>query len=89
MGGDEFVIVFTDPDPDQLLASANRIVERIALPIDLADGPRFVGASAGVAIGAAADAAELLSRADDASYRSKRSGGSRVVSAHSGPAGEP
>jgi diguanylate cyclase (GGDEF)-like protein/PAS domain S-box-containing protein len=89
MGGDEFVVVLTDPDPDQLLASANRIVERIALPIDLADGPRFVGASAGVAIGAAADAAELLSRADDASYRSKRSGGSRVVSAHSGPAGEP
>lgn len=79
MGGDEFVIVFTDPDPGQLLASANRIVERIAQPIDLADGPRYVGASAGVAIGPAADAADLLNRADDASYRSKRSGGSRVV----------
>ncbi|MFN7148431.1 MAG: diguanylate cyclase domain-containing protein [Microthrixaceae bacterium] len=79
MGGDEFVIVCADPGEERLLATAHRIVDRIAQPIDLPDGVRYVGASAGVAIGRAQEADSLLNAADEASYTSKRSGGNSVV----------
>jgi diguanylate cyclase (GGDEF)-like protein/PAS domain S-box-containing protein len=81
MGGDEFVVVCVDIEPDQLMALGERIVDRIGEPIGLADGARFVGASAGAALGSAADSATVLHHADQASYRSKRSGGNTVAAA--------
>lgn len=79
IGGDEFVVVCREPDPDRLAAMARRLVERISQPIRTESGSVRVGASAGLAIGPVDDATDLLRRSDSASYDAKRGGGNAVV----------
>ena len=79
IGGDEFVVVCLEPDLARLTGVAQRLVDEIRRPIRT--DPRLVGigASAGLAIGPASRATELLRLSDAASYEAKRSGGNSVV----------
>jgi len=73
-GGDEFVIVCEQVDPDEAHAIANRLAARLAEPIGI-DGARVpVGASIGVAItrDARVTPPRLVARADADMYRVKR-----------------
>ncbi len=80
IGGDEFVVVITmPPSGASLSGAAERLVARLREPVRLGDERLVVGASAGVALGAAHDHAGVLRRADDASYAAKRSGGNQVA----------
>jgi diguanylate cyclase (GGDEF)-like protein len=75
-GGDEFVALLTDAEPDGALGAVNRLIEIT---------PPLAAFSAGVAIwDRAEDLDELLKRCDLAQYEAKRSGGSTVCVA-SGP----
>ncbi len=80
LGGDEFAVLVTHLVPGALLATAERIAAAVALPVSH-NGARFqVTASIGLAEYPehALDAVLLLKLADDAMYRSKRSGKSQV-----------
>jgi diguanylate cyclase (GGDEF)-like protein len=81
IGGDEF-LVLCDPVADvaEVERAANRYLAALAEPHDLDAGPRVVcGASAGVAVSRPGDGVDdLIRRADEALYRSKRSGRGRV-----------
>ncbi len=69
-GGDEFVALLTDAEPDGALGAVNRLIEIT---------PPLASFSAGVAIwDRAEDLDELLKRCDVAQYEAKRSGGSTV-----------
>ncbi|MBI5496591.1 MAG: diguanylate cyclase [Deltaproteobacteria bacterium] len=82
-GGDEFVILLAGADADD----AARVAERLRSRVDgheflLRDGHRArVSMSVGVAVFPqdAANAADLLHRADEAMYRAKRGGKNAVV----------
>ncbi|WP_439592878.1 diguanylate cyclase domain-containing protein [Microbacterium sp.] len=79
LGGDEFVIVCADVSEEELQAIATRALEVIAEPVEVDGLVLWVTASAGVRrAGAGAGAAEILSAADAAMYRAKRSGGGRA-----------
>lgn len=79
-GGDEFVILLPDTDPEKARGVADRLVVTIAQV-----GARFsrearVTASIGVAVARSDDAvAQLIRRADELSYRAKKLGGDRVI----------
>jgi diguanylate cyclase (GGDEF)-like protein/PAS domain S-box-containing protein len=80
-GGDEFVVI-AEPLGDHARAKmlGDRLVALLAEPFTLAEGTATIGASIGMVRGARdAGAADLLDRADIASYRAKRAGGSRLV----------
>src|SRR5262249_47926081 len=78
-GGDEFVIVRSEPrSPAEVATMANRLLTTIGAPIRYGEGNLTITASAGVAVGPATDAPALHVSADEASYRSKRSGGGVV-----------
>jgi two-component system, cell cycle response regulator len=80
LGGDEFAVMVTHLTPGALLATAERVATAVAIPVTHG-GARFqVTASIGVAEYPehATDAVLLLKLADDAMYRSKRSGKSQV-----------
>ncbi len=80
IGGDEFVVVITMPPSGAgLSGAAERLVARLREPVRLGEERLAVGASAGVALGAAHDHAGVLRQADDASYAAKRSGGNQVA----------
>lgn len=75
-GGDEFLIILPDTDPDQAEAAAERLVEEVRA----AGADHGVTASAGVAIAHADDTiATVLSRADARAYEAKDLGGDRFV----------
>lgn len=81
MGGDEFLVVVHDVDPDTADELAHRIVRSVERPIPFGDVELQVSASVGVALvppGAAAGTEELLHDADVAMYGAKRGGGRGV-----------
>ena len=76
-GGDEFVVVTKHlHTAEDVSLMAERILSAVRTPINgLADEPIVVGASVGIGIARGTDApAEVLRRADLASYRAKRAG---------------
>ncbi len=70
IGGDEFLLIPTDPGrrPDELLERIQRVLAR-PIPVD---GIRTVTVSASVGHATGSDVDQLLSAADDAMYRQKR-----------------
>jgi diguanylate cyclase (GGDEF)-like protein/PAS domain S-box-containing protein len=80
LGGDEFAILVDDLDaPDQAGRVAQRVLDALALPLQLADRTVGIGASIGITVAHQFEAAPevLLSNADAAMYRAKRLGGNR------------
>ena len=72
-GGDEFAVLLTDPNPDELLSVTRRIQERIATPVQLGGQEVSVTASVGIALSDTGytDAEDVLRDADIAMYQSK------------------
>lgn len=80
IGGDEFIVVTTmPPSTTKLSGTAARLVQRLNEPVCHGDDILVVGASAGVALGAAGDHTAVLTSADAASYAAKRRGGNQVA----------
>jgi diguanylate cyclase (GGDEF)-like protein len=75
LSGDEFAIIAPE-DPDNTVALARRIIERISAPFDIEHHHVVVGTSIGIAIGPddGNDADRLLKSADTALYRAKTEG---------------
>ncbi len=78
LGGDEFVVIVPDcGDPLTIGDIVDRMLRRLAEPIEVSDHVLHVGGSAGMAIapddGATVD--ELIANADLALYRAKSDGG--------------
>jgi diguanylate cyclase (GGDEF)-like protein/PAS domain S-box-containing protein len=100
LGGDEFAVVSTDAKhPDNVVATARKILASLEGPFTIADQMVETGASIGVAMYPlhGDDPNTLLRRADVAMYAAKRSGGGFAVYSpeheaqtlrHSGLAGE-
>lgn len=79
LGGDEFVIVCVGADGPEATAIAERVVSTLADPIAIPHGVVSITASAGVLVASAeTTGAEILTGADAAMYRAKRSGRGRV-----------
>lgn len=82
MGGDEFVLLLQqlDPEVEAAVGQARKICEKVlaelARPCVLGDVPYQSSASLGIALfdGRTADASELLKRADQAMYQAKDAG---------------
>ncbi|MDU0954604.1 MAG: GGDEF domain-containing protein, partial [Bradyrhizobium sp.] len=86
IGGDEFVVLVSDPSIDHALALGERIIEMITAPVVLPGGARVhIGMSIGIAAAPehGSDAEALLFAADAALYDAKSSGKScwRLASA--------
>jgi diguanylate cyclase len=79
-GGDEFLVLCEDDDPDQAGERLTAHVHRaLAEPFRLAGEPVTIGASVGAVRSAGrAGADELISRADQAMYRAKQPARSRT-----------
>jgi diguanylate cyclase len=72
-GGDEFVIMCLDAEPADAADLCRRIGDALTAPTDLGGEPVRVGASIGTVTGdGAADAEDLIHRADAAMYMAKR-----------------
>jgi diguanylate cyclase (GGDEF)-like protein len=77
LGGDEFALALTETaSSTPARAQAQRVIEALARPFLLAEGPQFIGASVGIASFPehGEDAATLLRHADMAMYRAKAGG---------------
>jgi diguanylate cyclase (GGDEF)-like protein/PAS domain S-box-containing protein len=71
-GGDEFVILCADCEPEDLEPLADRVVDAVGAPYDGPHGPLSVGVSVGLAVGRPGDTADdLITRADRAMYGAK------------------
>ena len=86
LGGDEFAILLLEASPEQAVARAGDLLRAVAgIRIHGREGAdAWTTASIGVAdvsTDDAADASELLGRADGAMYRAKHAGGDRVATA--------
>ena len=81
LGGDEFVVIYHGREIAKgVTYAAERLCEAVAEPIEIHGHRVTVGASVGAAIARTNEsAADLMQRADEASYRAKQSGGSCVV----------
>jgi len=81
LGGDEFAIIQPRATPESAAAMADRIIVRLAEPVDLTVGRVFVGCSIGVTVvrEAASDPHESLRQADLALYRAKDAGRGRYA----------
>jgi diguanylate cyclase (GGDEF)-like protein len=82
LGGDEFLVVAESVESVQAIREiADRIVDQIAVPMEIDGGVVRIGASIGFAIpNSSTDiAGDLLQRADLAMYRAKQNGRGRVV----------
>jgi diguanylate cyclase (GGDEF)-like protein/PAS domain S-box-containing protein len=80
-GGDEFGVLLEGvTDAATVSATAARMLEALAQPIELADGPVAVSASIGIAISTAQDRGveAFLRKADLAMYEAKRNGKRRA-----------
>jgi diguanylate cyclase (GGDEF)-like protein/PAS domain S-box-containing protein len=81
LGGDEFGVLLEGvTDADSVAFTAARMLEALARPIELADGPVSISASIGIALSTPEDRGveELLRRADLAMYQAKRNGKARA-----------
>ncbi|MGH8670005.1 MAG: PAS domain S-box protein, partial [Burkholderiales bacterium] len=77
ISGDEFAVVLADlARPEDAALVAQKILERLAAPVDVLGHEVFVTASVGIAgfPGDGADAEALIGAADAAMYRAKQSG---------------
>jgi diguanylate cyclase (GGDEF)-like protein/PAS domain S-box-containing protein len=73
LGGDEFAVLLTSVgEPAEPAVVAERLVEQITAPIDIAGRHLSLTASVGIALGS--NGAELLKQADAAMYRAKSNG---------------
>ena len=80
IGGDEFTILCEGlGSPSDIVAIAERILDALAPPVQLANIEVIVAASMGVSVGEYFDAEEILRDADIAMYRAKREGGGRFA----------
>lgn len=81
MGGDEFAILLDhSATVDDARAVAQRILEVLSLPLDVAGEPIAVQASVGLALGGGGATSESLLRASDlAMLRAKQAGKARVA----------
>jgi len=81
LGGDEFLVVCPGlADPDQVMAIASRLRNRLTGPASLTAGMVGVRASIGVAIGTPGSPVDdVVARADGAMYASKQERMGRVV----------
>ena len=72
-GGDEFAVLLVDPIPDEVLVIAQRIQQRIALPVQLGEHEVSVTASVGIATSETGytEAEDVLRDADTAMYHAK------------------
>jgi diguanylate cyclase (GGDEF)-like protein/PAS domain S-box-containing protein len=82
-GGEEFLAVVTDLEPEQALTWAEQTrlaVEALSIPIRDSDEPLHFTASIGVAVRNEADESpsQLVTRADQALYQAKTAGRNRV-----------
>lgn len=75
-GGDEFAVLLVDAEPDEVLAVAARLQERIAEPVVLGRHEVSVTASAGIATSESGyvDVEDVLRDADIAMYDAKSAG---------------
>jgi diguanylate cyclase (GGDEF)-like protein len=79
MGGDEFTVLLRG-DESSARAVADRMLESLMEPIDVADAKVRIGVSIGAAVstpGVSSD--RLLRSADAAVYEAKRAGGQRMI----------
>ena len=77
LGGDEFAIVLTSiSNPEEVGLVAQRVIDEVSKPYKISEHTISIGASIGVSLapGDAADAAQLMTNADLALYRSKGAG---------------
>ena len=82
VGGDEFgVLLDGDPSPEETVATADRILSALRLPVELGDNVIGLTASIGIstAMSNESDADGLLRRADVARSAARNSGGDRHV----------
>jgi diguanylate cyclase (GGDEF)-like protein/PAS domain S-box-containing protein len=82
LGGDEFAVLTTDAKhPDDIVATARKILAALEGPFAIADQMVETGASIGIALYPVHgdDPTTLLRRADVAMYVAKRSGGGHAV----------
>jgi len=80
LGGDEFVVLLTGFDAaEQVVAVANRILERLAVPFTAGKRAMLLGASVGIALYPrdGDNTEELLRKADTAMYEAKGEGRGR------------
>ena len=81
LGGDEFVVLLDNPaNVEEVARIAQRIVDAVSAPVQLAGQTLAVGASVGVALHPAhgQTPAELMHAADRAMYAAKRGGAVRL-----------
>lgn len=79
-GGDEFAILLTDVNPEQVATAAQRLLSAIADTARAFRAHPTVTASIGVAIAESDDdSTNLLKRADQKAYQAKEGGGNRVA----------
>ncbi len=80
IGGDEFLLVSTQPNPEAGLWSRFcHLIGLLQKPIIYDGKPCLIGASLGSASGTVADYAKLLQQADLALYKAKNLGGNKCV----------
>jgi len=79
LGGDEFAVVLTEATPEDADAVAERLLARVAQPVDGEGKPQRLRASIGVALfEPGLTAQELMRRADRAMARAKEGGRGRI-----------
>ncbi|EDZ63247.1 diguanylate cyclase/phosphodiesterase (GGDEF & EAL domains) with PAS/PAC and GAF sensor(s) [Sulfurimonas gotlandica GD1] len=76
IGGDEFVIFIPEyEDIDELSSLSQRILDSFSIPLSIKDGEVSIGMSIGIATADNRETLdEILSRADEAMYKVKKSG---------------
>ena len=80
-GGDEFIVVLPDADPQSAAVIAGEAVRSLSLPFNLRHAEQLIGASIGVALAPlhGHSAQELLRHADIAMYAAKGAGRGRYA----------
>ncbi|MFT3851675.1 MAG: diguanylate cyclase [Ilumatobacteraceae bacterium] len=92
IGGDEFVVMCEQiVHPDEAAELADRLIDELRKPFEIAAGVVHIGASVGLACEPAmlAGANELIRNADAALYQAKRSGRGRTHRHERGPHANP
>ena len=80
IGGDEFTLLLDNVEGlSEVLAVAERVLQALAVPIQLAGNEIVASASIGLSLGTYTDPEHLLRAADTAMYRAKEDGGSRYA----------